>query len=347
MAPQVTILMTTYNGLSYLDECIRSVINQDFEDFEFLIIDDASTDGTYDFLKSLEDKRIKILQNQNNIGQTASLNKGLGIAAGEFIVRLDQDDLCLKKRVGEQLSFMMRNPTIAVACSYEYSINNSGVVTHKWKRKIENRGDYLGYILLGLCPVWHPSVIFRKSIILGLGGYDPSYGPAEDYHLWSKIGASGFNGAVVPNFHLLQRNHEKSQSVLSANAQKNETIRAQQDFISKFICTSQIQSLIFSQILRVEVDGLTKDEVIETAKNLDIIFKAITKNLGLSRNERYSLQYRVIKRVGIGFIASKCMRWLNPRLFILIFYLFSPMYISSIKKFIKVLLSIIKRGCNL
>jgi glycosyltransferase involved in cell wall biosynthesis len=347
MVPQVTVLMTTYNGLSYLDECIRSVINQDFEDFEFLIIDDASTDGTYDFLKSFKDRRIKILQNQNNIGQTASLNKGLGIAAGEFIVRLDQDDVCLKTRVGDQFSFMIKNPTIAVACSYEYSINNFGVVTHKWKRKIENRGDYLGYILLGLCPVWHPSVIFRKSIILGLGGYDPSYGPAEDYHLWSKIGANGFNGAVVPNFHLLQRNHQKSQSVQSANAQKNETIRAQQDFISKFISTSQIQLPLFSQFLRVEVDRVTKDEVIEAAKNLDNLFNAITKNLGLSQNERFSLQLRVIKRVGIGFLASKSMRRFNPRLFILIFYIFSPMYISSIKKFIKVLLSIIRKGAGL
>lgn len=220
ITPKITILMTTYNGMAYLDECIQSVLNQDHTDFEFLIIDDASTDGTYEFVKSIKDQRIKLFRNEINIGQTASLNIGLKMASGEIILRLDQDDVCLKSRVREQSLYMQENHSIVVACSFERTITNTNNVVRNWKRKIQNRGDFVGYIILGLCPVWHPSAVFRKSKILELGGYDTKYGPAEDYHLWSKIAASGYNGSVIPKYHLLQRNHQQSQSALAFNAQK-------------------------------------------------------------------------------------------------------------------------------
>ena len=105
MKPIVTVLMTVYDGKNYLHEAIESVLCQTFNDLEFLIIDDASTDNSVEIINSYNDSRIKLLINDNNIGQTASLNIGLSRAQGEYIARFDQDDVCLPKRLEEQLAF--------------------------------------------------------------------------------------------------------------------------------------------------------------------------------------------------------------------------------------------------
>ena len=94
MKPIVTVLMTVYNGKNYLSEAIESVLCQTLTNYEFLIVDDASTDNSIEIINSYNDSRIKLLINQKNIGQTASLNKGLATAQGEYIARFDQDDVC-------------------------------------------------------------------------------------------------------------------------------------------------------------------------------------------------------------------------------------------------------------
>ena len=214
-------------------------------------------------------------------------------------------------------------------------------------RRIRDRGDFIGYVILGLVPVWHPSVIFRKAIIKKLGSYDTSFGPAEDYHLWSKIAAHGFNASIVPKFHLLQRNHMESQSVVFADAQKIQTIRAQQDFIKNFIYITQNQLPFFSNILRLEVSGLTKVNVIESAKTLENLFEIITFKLGFSQKESKTLRLRVYKRIGIGFTASKYIRMLNPKIFMLLFYLLSPMYNSKFKMYARLFASTVRKSGTL
>ena len=101
MKPIVTVLMTVYNGSHYLNEAIDSALCQTLNDFEFLIIDDASTDNSVEIINSYNDSRIKLLINNKNIGQTASLNLGLARAKGEYVARFDQDDVCLPKRLEE------------------------------------------------------------------------------------------------------------------------------------------------------------------------------------------------------------------------------------------------------
>ena len=107
MSNSLTVLMTVYNGMPYLCEAVESTLKQTYKDFEFLIIDDASTDNSLDYLKSLKDERIRLIRNKNNIGQVMSLNKGIDIAAGEYIARLDQDDVNLPKRFEEQIKYFI------------------------------------------------------------------------------------------------------------------------------------------------------------------------------------------------------------------------------------------------
>ena len=115
--PKVTLLMSVFNGQSYLKEAIESILNQTFEDFEFLIINDASKDNSLRIIQSFDDSRIKLVHNSDNIGLTKSLNKGIDLAKGEFIARMDCDDISLPERLSMQVSFIDKNPDIGILSS--------------------------------------------------------------------------------------------------------------------------------------------------------------------------------------------------------------------------------------
>ena len=109
--------MPVYNGLPYLREAIESVLCQTFTDFEFLIVDDASTDGSTDLIKSYGDSRIRLIRNEHNLGTSGSMNRGIELARSEYIARIDQDDVCLPERLREQLAFIESRPDLAIVCS--------------------------------------------------------------------------------------------------------------------------------------------------------------------------------------------------------------------------------------
>jgi glycosyltransferase involved in cell wall biosynthesis len=160
---KISVLTTVFNGGKYLAEAIESVLNQTWVNFEFIIIDDASTDNSVEIIKSYNDSRIRFFKNEKNIGQTASLNKGLKLAKSDYIARLDQDDVCLPVRLEEQYKYLENNQEVTIISSWEHTIDSSGVRVRSWESSLDNYGVFLGYLLLGLCPVWHPSVMFRKK----------------------------------------------------------------------------------------------------------------------------------------------------------------------------------------
>src|SRR5215467_8249434 len=104
--PKVTVLLTVYNGERYLHEAIDSILGQTFQDFEFLIINDGSTDGTRELILSYHDRRIRLIDNEYNIGQTRSLNRGLVLAMGQFLARQDADDISEPDRLASQVAFL-------------------------------------------------------------------------------------------------------------------------------------------------------------------------------------------------------------------------------------------------
>ena len=108
--PKVSVLMSVYNGEKYLREAVESILNQTFRDFEFIIIDDGSTDSTNEIIRSYSDCRIRLLENEENIGLTKSLNKGIDQCRGEYIARMDGDDVSLQQRFSKQLEYLINNP---------------------------------------------------------------------------------------------------------------------------------------------------------------------------------------------------------------------------------------------
>jgi glycosyltransferase involved in cell wall biosynthesis len=296
--PRVTVLTPVYNGTPYLRECIESVLAQTMTDFEFLIIDDASTDGSVDIVRSYDDPRIRLVLNEQNMGQARTLNRGLELARAAIVARLDQDDVCLPERLAEQAAYLDAHPDVGVLASWEITIDQEGKKVRTWEGSIPDYGDFVGAILLGLCPVWHPSAMFRKSEIAALGNFDVSYAPAEDYELWSRIAASRKSGALVPRYHVKQRVHNQRQSHLRHDRQQNGMRRAHEKFLAPF--TDHPGRACLAALLRLEPDpcgnGYDRRHTKELRAALDELLQRIERRQQLSPTESRSMRRRVNRR---------------------------------------------------
>jgi len=181
---KVTVLMTVYNGKDFVAEAIESILGQSFRDFEFLILDNKSTDGTVKIIEQYEDSRIKLICNEENMGQAAALNKGLLLAQGQYIARMDADDVSLPFRLEKQVAFMDANPGVGICGTWVQTMGYDAGHVRKYPT---GRKNIKGYFLF--CTVLaHPSVMLRKEMFqkYDLLKYDSSFSPAEDYDLWEK-----------------------------------------------------------------------------------------------------------------------------------------------------------------
>lgn len=205
--PLVTVLMAVYNGEAYLKEAIDSILNQTFTDFEFLIIDDASTDSSRRLLDSYRDFRFRILSNSHNLCLARSLNRGMKMARGKYIVRMDADDISLPQRLEKQVAFMESHPDIGVSGSWLECFGDRSQV---WYYPVEPgiiRSNLLFQNQLG-----HPTVIMRRELMMAKGlFYNPDYREAEDYDLWTRCGEH-FPLSNLPEILLLYRWHEQQAS---------------------------------------------------------------------------------------------------------------------------------------
>lgn len=187
--PAVTVLMPAYNAGKYIAEAIDSILQQTFTNFEFLIIDDGSTDDTLSIVQRYRDARIRLVSRPNK-GLIASLNEGLQLAAAPLVARFDADDVCLPERLSVQLQFLQEHPDyVLVAADVIYMdeaglpltrINPAGYTYEEIKANIYRK-----------CPFLHPTVTFRKEAVLEAGGYPPNAVTFEDHLLWTKLLSKG------------------------------------------------------------------------------------------------------------------------------------------------------------
>lgn len=184
--PTITVLMSVHNGLPFLADAVRSVLAQTFADFEFLILDDASTDGTRDFLRTLQDPRVRLIELDGNIGLTAALNRGLREARGELIARQDADDLSHPRRLQLQAAFLAANPPCAAVGSQARLVDQRGRSLGKKNLPLSHRSIRFAHLFDNMLA--HSAVMFRKAAVLAAGGYDESFPASQDYDLWSRLG---------------------------------------------------------------------------------------------------------------------------------------------------------------
>ncbi|SEC11258.1 glycosyltransferase [Paenibacillus sp. GP183] len=182
---RVTVLMPVYNGGKFLSEAIESILNQTYREFEFLIINDGSTDNSEEIIKGYNDSRIIYVENEKNIGLIQTLNKGLGLINSDYIARMDADDISFPTRLEKQIKFMDQNKDIAVSGTSIQLFDERG-----WKKNYIVRKDPLQIKtqLLFYSALMHPTVILRRKIIVeGNFTYNEAHQSLEDFGLWQKI----------------------------------------------------------------------------------------------------------------------------------------------------------------
>jgi glycosyltransferase involved in cell wall biosynthesis len=217
MNPYVTVLMPVYNSEMYLKEAIDSILNQTFRDFEFIVINDGSTDSTSDIIKSYSDPRIIYLQNEKNCGVAKSLNMGLRIARGKYIVRMDADDISLPDRLEKQVSFMDANPGIGVCGTWLKTFGNGDVV---WTPPGTHDEIFVG-IFFCYVNTYHPTVIIRKDTIFNLQEfYNEDFSQSEDVEYWARLANLGVKFANIEKVLLKYRLHEENVSKTHHEIQK-------------------------------------------------------------------------------------------------------------------------------
>lgn len=180
--PKISVIMSVYNGEKYLKEAIDSILNQTFADFEFIIVNDGSTDSSLAIMQGYHDERIRVIDNGDNIGLTKSLNKAIKQALGEYIARQDADDVSLPNRFEEQIKYLGEYPEVALLGTSVYRIDEHekvlGVILPSTKP---------GKSLFKLNQFSHGSIMFRKVVFDRLGGYNELFKYAQDYEFWLRI----------------------------------------------------------------------------------------------------------------------------------------------------------------
>ena len=184
--PRVTVLLSVHNGERHLREAVDSILRQSFGDFEFLIVDDGSTDGTPHILRSYDDRRIRLIDNGTNLGLTRSLNRGIGAAAGEFLARQDADDVSAPERLDKQVSFLDAHRDVAMVGTWYTKIDDTG--RPLGDRSLPGDATDLRWSLLFYCPFVHSAVMFRLDTVRSeVGLYDETIRYAQDHDLWSRM----------------------------------------------------------------------------------------------------------------------------------------------------------------
>ena len=217
-SPLISVVMPVFNSERYLAQAIESILDQTFSDFEFLIFDDGSTDGSAEIIESyaVKDPRILAKFSPMNMGYVTHLNDGIVLARGSYLARMDSDDVALPRRLEVQKEFLDRHPGIGVVGSSSIRMDEDGRELGLSKRHAAP--SYLFWQSFFTNPMAHPTVMYRKTIFDSVEGYRESKIPAEDYDLWTRVLAS-WHLANVEEPLLKYREHNNSVSVLRREMQ--------------------------------------------------------------------------------------------------------------------------------
>ncbi|TAL50348.1 glycosyltransferase [Patescibacteria group bacterium] len=184
---KVSVLMSVYNGERFIREAVVSLLGQTFRDFELLIVDDGSSDATPQILEELtaQDTRCRVITNPTNIGLTKSLNIALRQAQGDYVARMDTDDVALPQRLEKQVLFLDTHQEVGIVGTAYQFIDNAGNVIGETSPPIADQD--LRRVLIRANPFLHSSVIIRKTVLDRVQGYNETFRRAQDYDLWMRL----------------------------------------------------------------------------------------------------------------------------------------------------------------
>lgn len=232
MTPRLSVVLPVYGGRAHVEQAVASILEQTFGDFEVLVLDDCGPDESAALASASGDPRIRVIRNERNIGQVATLNRGLREARGEYVARLDQDDVCLPTRFERQITALDAEPSVAVVGTWVDVIDEHGHRVDALRTRMDDRAAALQLILENRLPLAHPSVTFRREPVLAAGGYDEAVRYCEDMDLWRRLVLAGHELRVVPEPLLLYRVHAGQQSLRHWDEQQANNDASLERFIA-------------------------------------------------------------------------------------------------------------------
>lgn len=270
--PLVTVLMSVYNGEKYLREAIESILCQTYGNIEFLIINDASTDRTAEIIQSYNNKRIRFFSNEVNLKLTASLNKGIDLAQGKYIARMDADDISLPERIEKQVAFMEQHPEVGLCGTFVMNIGTNDEYVPPYK----TTHDEIKFKLFFETHFPHPSAMLRKSVLDEHSlKYDTVNTVAQDYELWNKM-VTFCEVAILPEPLVKKRSHPEMTSVKKGEEQLKVVKNIHRELMQKLGVVPGEQTLdIYERYLKGTLPK-TKEELFAL---LDLFDKLIAGNV--------------------------------------------------------------------
>ncbi len=189
--PKLSIITTCYNVQKYVRESLESIFNQDFEDFELILVDDGSTDGTKDILLEYADRpNVRLLENKSNEGLPVSRNRALLAATGEYAAIHDADDVSLPHRFAKEVTYLDNHPSVIFLGGYAIKINDMGSIIGSMVYPPQStEGAFKAISHFKLNPIIDPTCMYRRKVVLDDGAYimDPVFKTVGDFHLWCKL----------------------------------------------------------------------------------------------------------------------------------------------------------------
>ena len=207
--PTISIVMPVYNCERYIQQAIDSILNQTYDDFELIIVDDGSTDKTSEIIQNVRDKRICLVKNTKNRGIIASLNNGIKLSTGKYIARMDADDISLPTRLERQIDHLTKTNSDICGCHY-FTINREGSIISKIDVPLNNN-EIIMYLGVAV-PFAHPSVLINKAFVENhnLRYGDSNYKIAEDMVLWHQMVSYNAKFSNVDEYLFMHRLHDKA-----------------------------------------------------------------------------------------------------------------------------------------
>tara|TARA_Y100000589_G_scaffold329130_1_gene374896 strand:+ start:5099 stop:6085 length:987 start_codon:yes stop_codon:yes gene_type:complete len=269
--PTVSVIMSVHNGQKYLRKSIQSILDQTFRDFEFFIIDDKSTDLSSEIIQSFEDERIVSITNEENLRLAASLNKGLNLATGKYVARMDDDDIALPERLEKQVDFLEMYPDIGLLGTYaEIFGSKKGVRQHS------SANNELKVRTFFSCQFCHPSVMLRRSVLVQNNlSYNTSFKTAQDFELWSRL-LQYTDFGTLPEILLRYRSHENQ---ISNSCRFNQVENTKKIYLGMLNRLNVCDSFIDLHISLADFDFKREEKkIVKIAAYFSLLIKQNEKN---------------------------------------------------------------------
>lgn len=268
---KISVVMPVYNAEKYIGEAIESILNQTYRDFEFIIINDGSTDKTKEIIDLYSDSRIVYLENEQNSGIVVTLNKGLDFATGEYIARMDADDIAVDNRLEKQIIYMEKNKDVGLLGT---GIHIFGENNESTDRVFTTDSKQLKAELIFNSCIAHPTVMIRKDILIqNKMRYNSEFAGAEDYCLWWDISKVS-NISTLPDILLNYRIHSSQITQKKDISYYNMMIKLMnQRFRDIGIELSEREKTVFSRYCFGEYKQYSVDDIMVFVDCLNHILK--------------------------------------------------------------------------